>query len=218
MKRASIIGLVASLATTFALTTACESPDAGARFDEYTSIVGDEAPPSELCDAEVRDMSGKYFFRLQHQLSPVHNILMELDIVSTAENTYTLTFMPLKADLVTGGDPEDPEDWRDDAREPVGTPIVVEGVQQSPNGEFDLELIQASVTGEANSLTGGEILADIFMTVAACSDGLICGDGKLDLFAPLALKNQRGTFGATLANDGIDDSNTAPFSCSSDPR
>lgn len=217
MKRASIIGLIASLATTFALTTACESPDSGARFDEYTGIVGDEAPDSELCDAEVQDLAGKYFFRLEHQLSNVHNILMELDITSTAENTYTLTFIPLKADLVTGGSFENDEDRRPDAREPVGDPIVVENIQQSSNGEFQIELLEARVSGEANSLTGGEILADIYMTIAACSDGLICGDGKLDLYTPLAIKNQSGTFGATPADDGIDQSNTAPHSCTADP-
>lgn len=209
MKRVKFLFLSGALAASLVFAAACESPDSQARFDEYSEIVGDAPPQSELCDASIQDLSGKYFLRLQHSISANNHILMELDVVETGDNNYTLNFIPLKADILVGGDP------RPDAREPVGDPIVLENISQNAAGEFEVNLVDITVGGEANSFTGGDIVATINLTVAACDKGFLCGKGDLSTSKPLTFRNQKANFGA-VAVDSIDQDSKAPIDCTSE--
>lgn len=242
MKRAKLIALIASIAATFTIATACESPDSQKRFDEYSEIVGNEPPSAELCDSEKRDISGKYFVRLQHSISRENHILLELDITPQGNN-YKLIFQPLKTDMIKdeidlvdengdivyrvdadgnlvldkNGDPipvrvRAP---RDDARTPTGSAIVLENVPVTSKGELQANLDRIVVNGDANSFTWGEIEADISVTVASCAGGLLCAKGTLETYRPVPFKNKTVTFGATLV-DTIDQDSKAPVDCDSD--
>lgn len=242
MKRSKFLALVVGAAATFALTTACESPDSQSRFDEYSEIVGETEPTSELCDSEKRDIEGKYFMRLQHSIGPQNHIMMEVDVTPQGDN-YKLVFQPLKADytqeminvldedgnivykLDEDGNPRLDKDGnpipekinapRDDARAPAGDPIILENVEVSSNGEMHFEMERVVVDGEANTFTWGEIEADITLTVAVCSTGVICGKGSLQTYRPLQLTGV-ANFGA-LEVDTVDLESTAPVDCDSDP-
>lgn len=242
MKRSKFLALVVGAAATFALTTACESPDSQKRFDEYSEIVGEIPATSDLCESEKRDLTGTYFVRLQHSIGPPNHILMELTATQQGDK-YKLVFQPLKADytqekidlldengdivykLDANGDirtdkdgnpiPEQINKPRDDARAPAGDPIILENVEVAANGEMEISMRRIVVDGEANTFTWGEIEADIDLNVALCTTGVICGKGTLKTYRPLQLDGV-ANFGA-LEVESVDTTSTAPVDCDSDP-
>src|SRR5699024_7898777 len=121
-----------------------------------------------------RDISGFYFVRLSHSVSPGQHILLSFDIEETGEDVYTIVVQPLLTDI---GQDKEP---REDAREPVGDAIIVEGLAPDEDGVFQLSLEEVTVDGQANSVTWSDILADMDLTITPCEDeenDIICGEG-----------------------------------------
>lgn len=244
MKRANLFTSVAISAAVTLLTIGCTDPDPGKAFDQYTEIVGEGSDGTQgLCDAENRDLSGLYFVRLQHSISPPDHILMSFDVTNSSDG-YKIVVQPLKTDFTSdkideldeNGDPvcrtdsdgnivyekDNPEQCRinqvnaprEDARTPAGNPIVVEGLTLDSNNELHIDLDQLRVDGTANSFTGGDILADIKLTVVGCveDEAFICGKGRMDVFEPITFNNAKGNFGGVLV-DEISSENVAPVTC-----
>lgn len=244
MKRANLFTSVAMSAAVTMFAVGCTDPDPGGAFDQYTEIVGEGTEGTKgLCDAENRDLSGLYFVRLQHSISPPDHILMSFDVAQGSDG-YKIVVQPLKTDFTSekideldeNGDPvcrrdkdgniiyqkDNPDQCRinqvnaprEDARTPAGDPIIVEGLKLDSNNELNIQLDQLRVDGTANSFTGGDILADIKLTVVGCKedDAFICGKGRMDVFEPISFNNAKGNFGGVRVQE-ITNESAAPVSC-----
>lgn len=224
MKHVALFGSMAAVLSIG--LSACESPDTDTRFDEFREEVDavelleepDVNPnPAEpgFCDAEQVDISGTHFFALRQTLVPTFDLLFEVEVESTGSNVYDITFQPLASDFLPGGSAP-----RENAREPVGEPIVVTGVEVNANGEFEFELIGVEIAAESNGGTGGPISADLFnLQGRTCSGDRLCGEGVISVFSPIrsicdeeALANdecQRAFFGSVrLGEDEEIDADT----------
>ena len=130
-----------------------------------------------------------------------HPLLLSTEVVADGSGTYTFTFQPLATDDIIADDgSRTPRPTG--AREPVGTPIVVSNVTIGADRTFSLTVAGLRIVGEANSLTGRDILADInFVNATFRDSNFACGDVTGHASEPISLSLAPSTFAFQRTTD-----------------
>ena len=148
-----------------------------------------------------------------------HPLLLSTEVVADGSGSYTFTFQPLATDDIIADDGSRTPRTTG-ARAPVGTAIVVPGVTIGADRSFNLTVANLRITGEANSLTGRDILADINFVDASFRDSnFACGNVTGQASEPISLSLAPSTFAfqrttnflsATFLADNCDDAAQIP--------
>ncbi len=130
-----------------------------------------------------------------------HPLLISTEIEADGSGSYTFTFQPLATDDIIADDgSRSPRTTG--ARAPVGTAIVVSGVTIGDDRSFNLTVAGLRVVGEANSLTGRDILADInFVNATFRDSNFACGDVTGQASEPISLSLAPSTFAFQRTTD-----------------
>ena len=128
-------------------------------------------------------------------------LLLSTEIVADGSGTYTFTFQPLATDDIIADDGSRTPRTTG-ARAPVGTAIVVSGVTIGDDRSFNLTVAGLRIVGEANSLTGRDILADInFVNATFRDSNFACGDVTGQASEPISLSLAPSTFALQRTTD-----------------
>jgi hypothetical protein len=148
-----------------------------------------------------------------------HPLLISTEVVADGSGSYTFTFQPLATDDIIADDGSRTPRTTG-ARAPAGTPIVVPGVAIGADRSFNLTVAGLRIVGEANSLTGRDILADINFVDASFRDSnFACGNVTGQASEPISLSLAPSTFAfqrttnflsATFLADNCDDAAEIP--------
>lgn len=173
----------------------CDNPDPEGRFNGFGDKTADRrgAPDSGSPDGGQQvDFSGSYLLSLATTLAPTAPLYIQADVtVDPSDFTVDFVFQPLKTDIDMGAP-------RADARTAVGDPIIVNDVQLTESGQFDVDLGQIEVDGSANPISGGDIVASIQLQGFVLGTNSFCGTATGDVTAPTMLPLAGSTFGAVL--------------------
>ena len=130
-----------------------------------------------------------------------HPLLISTEIAADGSGSYTFTFQPLATDDIIADDGSRTPRTTG-ARAPAGTPIVVTGVTIGDDRSFNLTVAGLRIIGEANSLTGRDILADINFVDASFRDSnFACGNVTGQASEPISLSLAPSTFALQRATD-----------------
>ena len=212
-RRPARLGLMAFVAAGLFVASACDNPDTEGRFNEFGDKTADRRGTAEMGTpdgGEQLDFSGRYLLALATTLAPTAPIYIETTVtVDPADFTIDFVFQPLKTDMVDGMP-------RPDARTAVGPQIVVDDVPLSEEGRFEVDLGMVEVNGDANPISGGDIVATIQLQGFVTSATSFCGSATGDVTAPTMLPLAGSTFGAAIID--VDDINmVTPVSICADP-
>ena len=181
------------------LLLGCPAPDAEGKFDDFFEETKEEREEFAMMKldmgSQLADVNGTFLFAIE-AVPVATNVYLQfiatvtLDIAddgsggTRAIDFQPLSLMPTMQNLVP--------------REPVGEVIHVEGVAVSPSGNFRIESLggDVMVTGEANPITGSDIVADLGIEGFIQSPDLFCGNVFGMVSAPLQLPLDGSTFGA----------------------
>ncbi len=143
------------------------------------------------------DFSGRFLLSLSTVVDATKPIYFDTTVsVNLDSQTIDFSFQPLTADINSAGNP------REDAREAIGAPIEVEGVDYADDGSWVADLGEVTMVGEANAVTFRDIVANIVLTGQVDSADFFCGTVEGDVIEPLPLPLAGSTFGATRVDDG----------------
>ena len=194
--------------------SACTSPDPQGRYDEFAANTADQrrdAGDTSVGGGVVIDFSGTFFFAFSTVVDFEKPIFFEATVaVDTDASTIDLTLQALKTDLLLDGTP------RDDPRAYVGEPIVAEGIPYDEDGTFVSNLGTVTMSGDANGITGRDIVADIILNGRVDTADFFCGSVEGDVTFPVPIVLAGSTFGATRVEaDQIADLDvsTMPMAC-----
>jgi hypothetical protein len=189
-RRATPLCLAASL---FALG-AC-GPDTEARWNEYldeTNDAREAAAAAGSCEGDACaacDISGYHLVGLETLLGPGVPIQFMTEVISDGD-TATFSFQPLSLDMGSTDSP----------REEVGDAIVVSDVP-IVDGTFIIDFGEVTVTGEANPISGGDIVATIVLEGRILSADAWAGTVTGMATSPVSADLVGSTFGAYRVSD-----------------
>lgn len=190
---------LSSLMLASAFLVAC--PDPQGRYDEFgektEEFRGGSTNNGQPNNTVQVDFSGRYFMALATVTAPSLPIYFDTTVTVDENFLVDFSFQPLKTDT----DPLNGSAARPDARTPAGDPIVVEDVQLTEEGTFTLSLVDARVNGEANPLSGGNILATIELEGFVTSSSSWCGLAGGAATEPTTIDLTGSTFGAGVVSD-----------------
>ena len=220
--------LSALLFSAFQLISGCTTPDPEGRLDDFTEAraeanadtgtadtgggdtngsgadTGEDAGSGVTCTPAPFNPEGVYLLGVN--VFPLdrrdeHPLLLSTEVVADGSGTYTFTFQPLATDDIIADDgSRTPR--TEGARAPVGTPIVVPGVVINSDRTFTVTVANLRITGEANSLTGRDILADINLVDASFRDSnFACGNVTGQASEPISLSLAPSTFAFQRTTD-----------------
>ena len=220
--------LSALLLSAMQLFVGCTTPDPEGRLDEFAKTYEQANADSGGTDTGSSDTSGsgsdtgegsgsgvtctpapfeaEGVYLLGVNVFPLdrrdeHPLLLSTEVVADGSGTYTFTFQPLATDDMIADDGSRPP-RTEGARAPVGTPIVVPGVVINSDRTFTVAVTSLRITGEANSLTGRDILADINLVNASFRDSnFACGDVTGQASEPISLNLAPSTFAFQRTTD-----------------
>jgi hypothetical protein len=187
-----------ALACSIAGLAGCPSPDPEGKFDDFLDKTEDERDEFAKMKLDMgsmlADVNGTFLFAIEPSFQTGRYLQFiattTLDIpAGGGEATMSIEFQPLSLDMGSSTEP----------REPVGDPILAEGILVSPSGSFRVESLGGGpvmVTGEANPITGSDITAMIGFEGFIQSDDLYCGNVFGDVTSPVPLALAGSTFGA----------------------
>jgi len=157
-------------------------PDTEARLGEFADDTKDKRPEADGGDGTgtIADVSGNWLFALETVLGPG----LPLQFYTTVEftddgaggGTANFNFQPLSLDPGVTNAP----------RLPVGEPIIVNDVPVGADGSFFVDFGMQEVTGEANPVSGGLIVATIELTGNVKSETVMCGSFAGEVFQPVS--------------------------------
>jgi hypothetical protein len=123
-----------------------------------------------------------------------HPLLISTEIEADGSGTFTFTFQPLATDDIIADDGSRTPRTTG-ARALVGNAIVVPGVTIGDDRSFSLTVAGLRIVGEANSITGRDILADINLVDANFRDSnFACGSVTGQTSEPINLSLAPSTF------------------------
>ncbi len=188
-----------SLAVAF---VACDTPDPEGRYKEFGDNTKDyrstTSTNNDPNNAVQVDFSGRYFLSIATSVLPSTPLFFDTTVTVDENFVANFSFQPLKTDLTPATDP------RADARVAVGPPIIVNDVQLLEDGTFELELTDAAVDGEANPISGGDIVATIKLSGFVTSSSAFCGTVDGQVSQPTNIGLEGSTFGAIpIENDDL---------------
>lgn len=181
---------------------ACDTPDPQGRYDEFGENTKDyrstTSTNNDPNNAVQVDFSGRYFLSIATSVLPSTPLYFDTTVTVDENFVANFSFQPLKTDLTPSTEP------RADARVAVGDPIIVNNVQLLEDGTFELELTDAAVDGEANPISGGDIVATIRLSGFVTSATAFCGTVDGQVSEPTQIGLAGSTFGAIpIENDDL---------------
>lgn len=167
-------------------------PDTEERLNEFAEDTKDKRPDADGGDGGgmLADVSGTWLFALETVLGPG----LPLQFYTTVEfaedgaggGTANFNFQPLSLDMGATNTP----------REPVGEPIIVNDVPVAADGAFFVDFGMQEVTGAANPVSGGLIVATIELTGNVKDENFMCGTFAGEVFQPVSGFLDGSTFAA----------------------
>lgn len=183
------------LALTVILSTGC--PDAQSEFETFLTNTEDMRGGAQDLVVETAgdvDFSGVYFLAVSTDISPGVPLLFGTTVeVAEDGETVNMTFQPLVADRLFGVP-------KPNAREPVGDAIVVNDIPLD-DGTFVADMGEVTVDGEANPITGTNILAIIILHGNVLSEDLFCGTVGGRVLEPVDQELLASTFSSVRSED-----------------
>jgi len=166
-------------------------------------------------DPSLPDMTGTYLWALETTLGPGLPLQFATTVKFKFGDDGTITadfsFQPLSLEQNEVTTP----------REFVGTPLVYNDIAFDADGNYAIDMGTVEVTGQANPVTGSDIVATLVVTGSIVHINAFCGQLTGDLTSPLEYDLVGSTFAATrLADDGSDPTTLPlefPFKCSTVP-
>ena len=202
------------IASVLLAVSACTSPDPEGRHNEFAANTADlrlDAGDTSVGGGVVIDFSGTFFFSFSTVVDFELPIFFEATVVVDMDAlTIDLTLQALKTDLLLDGTP------REDARAYTGDPIVMEGIPYEEDGTFITDLGTVTMSGDANGITGRDIVAEITLAGRVDTADFFCGSVEGDVTFPVPIDLAGSTFGATRTEpDQIADLDVvnAPMAC-----
>jgi hypothetical protein len=176
-------------------------PDTQGKLDRFlddTEEERDAAQQGRDVGGALADVSGTFLFAI----APILNPATPLQFIATntlviapdgSGATLDMVLQPLSLNVGSTTEP----------REPVGEPIELLGIPVDASGAFVLESLggPVMVTGEANPITGSDIVADISLMGAIQSEDLMCGAAGGQVTSPLVADLAGSTFGSQRIED-----------------
>jgi hypothetical protein len=187
----------ASAALLWLLLSAEACVDPKGRYEDFIDRTADMRgrDAGMTATGERFDFSGRYLLALSTTLAPGQPILFACDIsVASDLETLDLSIQPLTTD-----DSAMP-------REPVGDTLDVTGIAYAEDGTFSADFGEVTVPGEANPISGSDIVATVAITATAFPmdadlPNHFCGEATGMATVPLALDLAGSTFGAVETDD-----------------
>jgi hypothetical protein len=154
------------------------TPDAGP--------IPDAGGDGAACTVAPGMVEGDYLLALSVSIAPTTPILSSLQVTTPAFNGgtgFAFVAQPLSAA---------------DRKTPVGVPFSAGPFAVAADGAFVATVNGLQVTGAANPVTGGDIVADVVLTGNICgSDRFFCGPVTGTVTEPIALDLAKSTFTMT---------------------
>ncbi len=174
---------------------ACVDPEG--RYDDFiersAGMRGQDAGTPQT--GERFDFSGSYLLALSTTLAPGQPILFSCDVsVASDLETLDLTIQPLTTDDAAA------------PREPVGDSLDVSAIPYAEDGSFSVDFGQVTVPGDANPISGSDIVADVMITATAFPmnaelPDYFCGEATGSVSVPLMLDLAGSSLGAVETSD-----------------
>lgn len=189
-RRATPLYLVAPL-----LALGACGPDTEARWTEYldeTNDAREAALAAGSCDGDACsacDISGYHLVGLETLLGPGVPIQFMTEVISDGDSA-TFSFQPLSLDMGSTDSP----------REEVGDPIIVSDVP-IVDGTFVIDFGEVTVTGQANPISGGDIVATIVLEGRVLNNDAWAGTVTGMASSPVSADLVGSTFGAYRVSD-----------------
>lgn len=180
------ISLVAALAG----ATGC--PDTEAKLSDFldnTKAIRDIPPPKEDLGAMLADVSGTFILGLDPSVNPglpLQFIVTGTFTPSPTGGSLNLEMQPLSLEPQQTTMP----------RLPVGDALIFNDIEVREDGSYDVDLGEVTVIGEANPITGSELVATLTMSGFIQDENFICGLVNGTLTSPAELSLDGSTFGA----------------------
>lgn len=213
MKKSALIALVSLAAT--CLTFGCASPDTEEQLNEYgerigeaadaTTDVGDGDGTGVSCIATAdADITGEYLLGIGAGILGGKAINFQLS-VAKAGDMYDLTLQPLGKDAC----PEQEDCDGVDARENVGPPIQIPGVELSDSGILAVstnEIINVAAPANSGPTGGSIVIEGLVLELLVCGDTFLCGGDDfstitMKVTAPLDIPRLAAFAGAIKTDD-----------------
>jgi hypothetical protein len=190
------LGVLAWLAS----CVACACVDPGGQFDAFVARAGHRpAPPAPdggagdagPCTVAPGSVSGQYVLALSVTLAPKKPIVSLLTV--TTPEFMGGTGIAFDAQPLGAAD----------RSTPVGDAVSLGPFAVGQTGIWRGDLSDLHVSGEANSITGGDITADVILDGSLCGDDtFFCGTVSGNVTAPIPLDLAGSTFTLTRVNEG----------------
>lgn len=183
------------LAASVLLCAGC--PDPEAKFQEFVDNTKDDrdfVPVQPDIMAATADISGTFLLAVTPKFAPGTPLQMIATNVMTTDesgNTWlTTTLQPLSLDSLKVTTP----------RMPVGDPLVIEMIPVI-DGAFTIDTGTLMFPGEANPLTGSQIVAALVLAGQIVSADFYCGTITGSVMEPIMQDMQGSTFAAVRVQD-----------------
>jgi len=203
--------------TLLAVASGCPSPDAAGKYDRFNEETEDDRdrpepkldiPPIDFGEGGqvFPDISGVFLVAIETSIAPGLPLQFVADVTSTVDSstgdgTLTIEFQPLALEVGSTTDP----------RDEVGPPIEVEADVVA--GAYALVFGETTVTGEANPITGSDILADLVLEGTLRIDDAWCGIATGDVISPIQAPLDGSTFAAVRLADRSERTDPVAVKC-----
>ena len=188
--------LVAAVALALVSGPGC-GPDSAGKYAEFLDETKDErdmpAPKEDFATIEG-DISGDFLLAVSASFAED----TPLQFIATSSVTVDADGKQLRAVTLQPLSLEQGEVLK--PRQPVGDPLVFEGLP-IVDGRFTIDAGTVMVTGEANPITGSDIIATLLLTGSIMGEDLYCGTVAGEVTSPLMLPLEGSTFAAVRLQD-----------------
>lgn len=184
----------ASLVAALVFATGCPAADAEGKYEKFIDETEEEREDAANVKMDqggsLADINGTFLLALSAVIAAEYPLQFYTTVtfVPTPEGgTVTLELQPLSLDPQTTTTP----------RQPVGDALTVGPAMVNASGSFELPITEpVMVTGEANPITGSDIVATLNLSASIQSEDLFCGTVTGMVTSPLELDLVGSTFAA----------------------
>jgi len=178
----ALLSALALLATP--LLGGCPNPQG--EFDEFVqrqSLLDLSVNMPDQGPSKIFDVTGHFLLAVSTTLDPTHPLQFVSDV--TLVQTGNTATIAMQAQAL-----------RVDNRMPTGNLITVAAQPVASDGTFSLPFGTQMVSGDANPITGSDIVADLTLKGVTRSANRLCGDITGMVLMPIALDLAGSTWGA----------------------
>lgn len=183
IQSAVLIGMVGAL-------SGC--PDVEGKYDRFLDATADEREEYQNMDpgqsGGFANIEGDFILALSSSVAPSLPLqfiaTVTFEALDDGTGTLDLDLQPLSLTPQSTNEP----------RLPVGEVLEYRDVEVNEDGTFAIDLGEVTVVGEANPISGSEIIATLNLEASTLSEDLWCGSVTGMIFAPLTFDLQGSTF------------------------